>query len=164
MGPYYLPGAPVKSDIAGPEEPGERIVIEGSVLDADCTTPISGVLIEVWQTDAGGEYHDRSEGYRLRGQMKSGSSGQYEFRTVKPGRYGIRGQFRPAHIHIRVSHPGYETLVAQLYFKGDPYLWPNDSCGSYCKSNDPERIIELKKGEGQQEFLEGRFDIILKKR
>jgi protocatechuate 3,4-dioxygenase beta subunit len=158
MGPYYLAGAPFRTDIAGPEERGERIVIKGTV--SDCTTSIPNALIEVWQTDAGGAYHDHSEGYRMRGQMKAGSRGNYEFRSVKPGRYGLRGQFRPAHIHIRVSHPGYETLVTQLYFRGDPYLWPNDSCGTYCKSNDPNRIIELKREKAG--LYTGQFDIVLK--
>ncbi|NIN19808.1 MAG: hypothetical protein GTN82_17795, partial [Candidatus Aminicenantes bacterium] len=52
------------------------------------------------------------------------------------GRYRIMSGFRPAHIHFKVSHPGHEVLVTQLYFYGDPYLWPNDACGKACKSND----------------------------
>ncbi len=64
---------------------------------------------------------------------------------------------RPAHIHFRVSAPGFRTLVTQLYFEGDPYLQPNDSCGS-CGSDDPARIMALDPvGERQA----GTFDVTL---
>ncbi len=164
-GPYYLPGAPFRTQIADPYEPGEHIVIKGSVLDTDCRTPLKGALVEVWQTDSSGEYHDKDEGYRLRGQMKTDDNGHFEFSSVKPGRYRIMSGFRPAHIHFKVSHPGHEVLVTQLYFYGDPYLWPNDACGKACKSNDQKRIIELKSQKrGGKVFLEGLFPVFLKKR
>lgn len=158
-GPYYLPDAPFRTGIAGPDEPGDRLTIKGAVLDSDCRTPLKEALVEVWQTDAGGRYYYRDEGYRLRGQLRTDKKGAYEFSTIKPGRYKIGRGYRPAHIHIKVSHPGYRTLVTQLYFKGDPYLWPNDACGGGCKSGDPDRIIELKTGE--QKRSGGAFNIIL---
>lgn len=159
-GPYYLPGAPFRTEIAGPDEPGEKLIIKGAVSASDCSTSIPKALVEVWQTDAGGTYYYQDNGYRLRGQLMADETGRYEFRTVKPGRYGIgtRG-FRPAHIHIKVSHPGYTTLVTQIYFSGDPFLWPNDACGDHCKSNDPERIIALRERKGK--VMEGTFDVVL---
>lgn len=157
-GPYYLPGAPSRSDIADPGEPGERITISGLVLDRDCATPVKGAKIEVWQTDASGKYYYRKEGYRLRGQLKSDSGGRYRFRSVMPGRYKIRSGFRPAHIHVKVSHPDYQTVTTQLYFRGDPYLWPKDACGTACRSDDPLRIIGLKGNNNR----EGIFTFILK--
>jgi catechol 1,2-dioxygenase len=72
----------------------------------------------------------------------------------------MRG-FRPAHIHIKVSYPGFETLTTQLYFEGDPYLWPNDACGPGCRSNDPKRIIDLHP-EGEGKVLKGDFTMYLK--
>jgi len=33
-----------------------------------------------------------------------------------------RHAFRPAHIHTRLTAPGYESLTTQLYFAGDPWL------------------------------------------
>jgi protocatechuate 3,4-dioxygenase beta subunit len=158
-GPYYLAGAPMRDQIAGPDEKGERLVIKGTVLRGDCRTPVRGGLIEVWQTDSNGKYYYADEEYRLRGQTKSHENGTYRFSTIKPGRYRILNGFRPAHIHLRVSHPDYQTLITQLYFKGDPYLWPNDACGGGCKSNDPRRIITLHDDSG---LLNGTFDVILK--
>jgi protocatechuate 3,4-dioxygenase beta subunit len=66
--------------------------------------------------------------------------------------------YRPAHIHLKISHPDYKTVVTQLYFKDDPYLWPNDACGSGCRSNDLLRIIALVNDGG---VLSGTFDIVL---
>jgi protocatechuate 3,4-dioxygenase beta subunit len=160
-GPYYLPDAPFRTNVAAPDEPGRRLMIKGTVLGTDCETPLKDALVEVWQTDAEGRYYYKKEGYRLRGQMKTDKNGSYAFNSIKPGRYRIGHGYRPAHIHIKVSHPGYRTLVTQLYFKDDPYLWPNDACGSGCRSNDPKRIIELQTKKNRP--LEGTFIIILEK-
>jgi catechol 1,2-dioxygenase len=123
---------------------------------------LKGVLIEVWQTDAKGEYHYQDENYRLRGQMRSDSEGRFSFNSVMPGRYGLMRGYRPAHIHFRFSHPEYRILITQLYFRGDPYLWPNDACGRACRSDDPLRIIELKKRKkGQRDVLYGYFKVVL---
>ncbi|MGH8579026.1 MAG: hypothetical protein ACREVK_02510, partial [Gammaproteobacteria bacterium] len=71
--------------------------------------------------------------------------------------------FRPAHIHFTVRHPDYEPLTTQLYFKGDPYLAPNDACGDAGKSNDTNRIVELTRTrKDSRAWFEGRFDIVLK--
>ena len=162
-GPYYLPDAPFRTDIRRADEPGEQLVIRGTVFEDDCNTPIKGALIEVWQTDANGKYYYRDEGYRLRGQLKARDEGTYVFRTVKPGRYKIGNGFRPAHIHLKISHPKYETVTTQLYFQGDPYVWPNDACGDGCRSNDMKRIIGLK-DSGNEGYLEGSFPIYLEKK
>jgi len=162
-GPYYLPDAPLRTDISAPDEPGEQIIIRGTVLESDCSTPIRGALIEVWQTDANGKYYYREEGYRMRGQFKVSDEGTYAFRTIKPGRYKIGNGFRPAHIHLKISHPSYETVTTQLYFQGDPYLGPNDACGSGCGSNDARRIIGLGKSS-EKGYLEGTFPIYPKKK
>lgn len=156
-GPYYAKGAPSRTLIAAKSEPGDRLVISGTVFGPDCTTPLSGAVVDVWQADKDGSYHGADEEYRLRGQMKTGKDGHYEFETIRPGQYALSGGFRPAHIHFMVAHPGHRPLTTQLYFKGDRYLPPNDACGPGCKSNDPDRIIELQDGV----LMHGKFDIVL---
>lgn len=123
---------------------------------------MAGALLDVWQADASGEYHGARERYRLRGRLVTGAAGQYELFTVRPGAYKVGKQFRPAHIHVKVTHPAYEPLTTQLYFGGDPYLAPNDACGDACGSDDPARIIDLRREEKMgAEFLMGTFDIVL---
>jgi protocatechuate 3,4-dioxygenase beta subunit len=164
-GPYYVPDSPFRTILADRDEPGEHIVIKGTVYSTDCTTPVKDALVEVWQTDASGKYHYRDEGYRLRGQMRTDEKGQYEFSTVQPGRYRIMNGFRPAHIHFKVSHRDYETLITQLYFQGDPFLWPKDACGRGCRSDDKKRIIELQpRKHDDTGYLKGAFPVFLKKR
>jgi catechol 1,2-dioxygenase len=148
-GPMYLAGAPRRTVLAGPKEPGERLRIRGTVFGPDCSTPLPRTLLDVWQADAHGEYHWKDEDYRLRGQILTNERGEYELETIKPAGYGGR----PAHIHFTVSAPGHAPLTTQLYFKGDSRL-DHDVCGAACNSDDPHRIIELANGRGT-------FDVVL---
>lgn len=158
LGPMYVPGAPQRSVLAGPNEPGERVRIRGAVFGPDCKTPLPKALLDVWHADAKGNYHSEKEAYRLRGQILTNERGEYEFDTVKPGNYGNPSGMRPAHFHLTISAPEHEPLTTQLYFRGDPYLG-HDMCGPDCHSDDPHRIIELSKGP---KGLAGTFDVVLK--
>jgi catechol 1,2-dioxygenase len=151
QGPMYVAGAPRRSVLAGPQEPGERLTIRGTVFGPDCRTPLSRTLLDVWQADANGEYHWKEEDWRLRGQILTNERGEYELATIKPGGYGGR----PAHIHVTISAPGHRPVTTQIYFKGDPRL-AHDMCGPACNSDDPHRVIEIANGIGT-------FDVMLEK-
>ncbi|MDQ2869636.1 MAG: twin-arginine translocation pathway signal protein [Acidobacteriota bacterium] len=158
-GPFYLPGAPRRLSLAAATEPGDRIAIRGRVLSADCRTAVAGALLDVWQADAKGEYHGKDEQYRLRGQILTGPDGSYEIHSIRPGNYRQANGWRPAHLHFTVSAPRHQPVTTQLYFRGDPYLAPHDSCGSECHSDDAHRIVALEPGKGK---LTGLFDVTLK--
>ena len=144
-GPFFLPDTPFRELLAPPDEPGRWIKVEGRVLSGDCKTPLKDVLIEVWHTDSAGKYKGKDEGALYRGRLKSGDDGSYSFMTIMPGRYRLGNSYRPAHIHFRLSSAGHRTLITQLYFRGDPYLAPNDPCGPGCRSDDALRIMKLEK-------------------
>lgn len=158
-GPFHVEGAPERTILASEDEPGQRLLIEGTVYGPDCTSPVAGAVLDVWQADADGEYHGAGQDYRLRGQMMTDSEGKYRFETIRPGHYPLGGSTRPAHIHLTITRPGYSPLTTQLYFQGDPYLAPNDPCGSTCNSGDETLIIELE--EADNGALRGTFDIVL---
>ncbi len=112
---------------------GQRIIVHGRVLD-ECGRAVPGVLVEVWQANAGGRYRHRNEGYLAPldpnfggcGRMISDEEGYYRFRTVKPGPYpwpnGLN-DWRPAHIHFSLSGPAFaQRLITQMYFEGDPLI------------------------------------------
>jgi len=147
LGPFYVPGQPFQDDLC-PSATGERLTISGRVLGMPDCRPLPGALVEVWQTDAKGEYTlvtggKPDPGCLLRASLKSDGEGRYSFRTITPGVY----PGRPAHIHYRVSAPGYRTLVTQLYFKNDSHLrWPTSLA------------IDLARGAGGST---GIFDLVL---
>lgn len=155
IGPYYLPGSPNTTQVAGPDEPGTRLFLSGTVLLADCVTPVPGAQIEVWQANDAGVY-DPSPAFKLRGTLHTDANGLYAFGTIVPGAYLNGAQYRPKHIHYKITKPGFADLITQLYFEGDPYI-ADDPWAS-----TPEaamRIIPLNLiGEDQ---LEGVFDIVL---
>jgi len=97
--------------LAGPTEPGERLVLSGQVRTPDGLRPASGVIIYAHQTNAAGLYANgsnmtewsRRHG-RLRAWVKTGADGRYEFLTIKPAPYPDRTM--PAHIHLFIGEPG----------------------------------------------------------
>lgn len=161
-GPFFEQGAPKRSVLAPEDEPGRRIVISGTVYEPDCTTPVTGALLDVWHANKDGDYYDRSNNYRLRGQMVTDDKGRYSFESIRPGNYPLGGSVRPAHIHFSVhKEPGLAPLTTQLYFSDDPNLAPNDPCGN-CNSGDPTLIIDLKERQmNGSTVLAGTFDIVL---
>jgi len=112
---------------------GERIIVHGKVLD-ETARPVPGVLIEIWQANAGGRYRHRNDGYRTPldpnfggcGRTVTGVDGRYEFLTVRPGAYPWPNRvndWRPMHIHFSVFGTGFgQRLITQMYFEGDPLI------------------------------------------
>lgn len=78
-------------DIAGPNAKGERIRVEGVVIDG-MGSPVKDVLLEVWQANADGIYaHPEGGGaveddFRGWGRVITDfATGEWGFDTVKPG-------------------------------------------------------------------------------
>lgn len=117
-GPFFKPGAPYRSVLVGPGDPGERFSVSGAVRSTDCR-PVGGVAMEIWQADARGAYD--LEGFRHRGRLVTRADGAFEVQTIVPGRYLNGSRYRPAHLHVKLSAPGHRPLTTQLYFDGDPY-------------------------------------------
>ena len=155
LGPYYLAGSPNTSMVAQTAEVGTRLFQSGTVLSNDCLTPVVGAKIEVWQANDAAVY-DTSQNFNLRGTMYSDENGLYALDSIVPGAYLNGSQYRPKHIHYKVTKPGFPDLVTQLYFEGDPYI-PADPWAS--QADAVLRIIPLTSiGE---EAVEGQFDIVL---
>ncbi|MDH4609090.1 twin-arginine translocation pathway signal protein [Pseudomonas sp. BN102] len=170
LGPYYRFGAPFLSRLAGPEEPGERLVVTGTVFSSDCRTPVPGALVEIWQANGAGLYDTETPGnftdkgkFRLRGMLYTDEQGKYRIETVMPGRYPVPpnlpglekygGLMRPAHIHFRVMESLHVPVTLQLYFKGDPFI-----AGDPWAAERTTNTIELQQ---DGELRRGVFDIVL---
>lgn len=124
LGPYYRPDAPLRTTLLHKEDSGQEVVLTGIVRHKDCTTPYRGAKVELWHCDPSGHYDNSSPEFRYRATTMCDAQGRYEFLTLLPVPYDDlgNGEFRPAHFHLLVSAPGYQSLVTQLYFSGDPYL------------------------------------------
>jgi catechol 1,2-dioxygenase len=141
-GPFYLPNAPkLKAPYVLPQrsdEAGTVLFFYGRVTSPD-GAPVAGAELDMWQADAQGLYsniHPTIPDWNLRGRFYSADNGAFEVRTIVPPPYEItkdgptgivlktldRHFFRPAHLHVKVSHPQYRSLTSQLYFDGGDYL------------------------------------------
>jgi protocatechuate 3,4-dioxygenase beta subunit len=115
------------------EPVGQRIVIEGRVLD-EGGRPIPHTLIEVWQANAAGRYAHKVDqwdapldaNFSGAGRTLTDAEGRYRLVTIRPGAYPWRNHhnaWRPAHIHFSLFGSAFLTrLVTQMYFPGDPLL------------------------------------------
>ncbi len=112
-GPFYKAGAPRRTSLVEPGMTGERIVVAGRVLTADCA-PIPGAVLDVWHADAHGDYDNT--GYRLRGRFATDDAGRFQFETIVPAAYVGRTR----HFHVTLEAPGRRPLTTQLYFPGEP--------------------------------------------
>ena len=109
-GPYYKPGSPRATTLYSPGVAGEKLVVEGYVLDTDCR-PIAGAWLDFWQTDGNGDYDNA--GYTFRGHQFTDASGKYSLTTVVPGEY----PGRTAHIHFKVRASEKTPIItSQLFF------------------------------------------------
>lgn len=112
-------------DICGPDEPGERLVISGRVFGPDGETPVPGIIVYAYQTDATGHYTRTSSMRppRLQGWAKTDAEGRFEFRTIRPAAYPSRSI--PAHVHFILWGADFpRQWVEELRFEGDPFVTP----------------------------------------
>ncbi len=101
--------------------PGEPLRVGLRVVDTGCQ-PIPGAAVEIWHTDATGDYsayEDNGSGKDegpgttfMRGTQTAADDGIVWFDTIYPGWY----EGRTIHIHVRVWRDGEITRTSQLYF------------------------------------------------
>lgn len=108
--------------VAPTTEPGERLRIEGFVLDEEGKA-LPGVEVRVFQTDAAGWYSrggmDEAKA-RLCGVFKTADDGSYAVDTVLPGAYAT-GNGPAPHIHFDMRDPrGFFTLSWTAAKSPDP--------------------------------------------
>jgi hydroxyquinol 1,2-dioxygenase len=140
LGPFYVEGAPELPSGGNIAEgvAGDPTYFSGWVAAPD-GKPLKGATLDLWSTDGDGWYDVQlkdSPGMRARGKIKTDADGRYAFWTIKPVSYPIptdgpvgkmllkmgRHPYRPAHTHMIVSAPGYETVTTHVFVEGDPYL------------------------------------------
>ena len=139
VGPFLRSGTPFRKRgdlIASGDTPGTRVRLSVKVFDIENGEPLAGAVLDVWQAATNGLYENQDPNqpdYNLRGRFKTDHHGSYEFVALMPTAYPVptdgpigellrvakRWSYRPAHIHVIVSFPDHETLITQIFKKGD---------------------------------------------
>lgn len=141
LGPFYRPNSPVRNSLIIKGEPGTLVELSGIVKHKDCISPCKKAKIELWHCSSTGEYDNTSDKFLYRGTIYTDDKGQYLFNTILPVPYDVGGGIvRPAHFHIMITAQGYQPLVTQLYFSGDPNI-SKDSSSSSPKAK--RRILDV---------------------
>jgi len=122
-GPFPLDEQFVRRDITEGYS-GHPLRLGLRVTDGGCRA-VPGAAVEIWHTDATGDYSAFSDGGGgkdegpgttfLRGTQVAGDDGIVEFLTVYPGWYSGRA----VHIHLRVHVDDTSVLTSQLFFDED---------------------------------------------
>jgi protocatechuate 3,4-dioxygenase beta subunit len=154
---------------------GERIIVEGRVLDED-GRPIPKTLVEVWQANAAGRYAHRVDEHAApldpnfsgAGRTLTDEEGRYRFVTIRPGAYPWRNHdnaWRPAHIHFSLFGTSFlSRLITQMYFPGDPLMPYDPIFNSIPDAGARQRLIaNFDLRTTQPEWALGfTFDIVLR--
>jgi catechol 1,2-dioxygenase len=140
LGPFWTPNAPKRGygESIAEDDAGSPALVRGRVLDTS-GRPIAGAELDIWQNGDNGLYavqDPEAEEAHLRGRFYSREDGSYAFVGVRPVPYTIphdgpvgamldaarRHPWRPAHIHMIVTAPGYQRLQTHIFDAASAYL------------------------------------------
>ncbi len=157
--------------VAPPGVPGERIIIEGQVLDG-IGAQVKDALLEIWQADAKGRYshpHDGGVNPDFRGWARTGTdfkTGFYRFETIKPGAIADAGGFwqgraMAPHVTLWIAARGINIgLHTRAYFADEAEANAKDPVLNLVENPDRRKtlIAERSVRDGTTVY---RFDIRL---
>ena len=167
LGPYYplWPDAAAGNDLGTIDGKaralGRALVIVGRVTDT-AGRPQTGVLVEIWQTNAHGRYHHPQDdspqpldpNFRGYGRASTGTDGAYRFATIEPVAY----PGRTPHVHFRLSRGERELLVTQMYLPDAAAANARDGLFMSLRDSARRRLVGVPE-PGAADTL--RFDIVL---
>ena len=170
VGPFFHLGMdrPEWSDLTRDHPAGDKIQIEGRVLDGD-GAPVPDAVIELWQANAAGRYNhpdDRQVDkpldpqFRGFGRVATDAAGRFRVMTVKPGPVPGRGNTLQApHINIVLFARGLLIhLHTRIYFADEPAN-ASDPLLSSIEDEAARRSLLARRAGGTPPLY--RFDIVL---
>ncbi|KAI5458678.1 Intradiol ring-cleavage dioxygenase [Mariannaea sp. PMI_226] len=150
LGPFWSPETPFRdlgsSVVQDMPKDGQFTHFHGVIKDVDTGKGIPNAVFDMWQASTNGKYDtfdpENQSRHNLRGKFRTDENGKFWFYCLKPTEYAIdtsgpsaelltmmgRHPYRPAHIHMMVTHPEYVGVTAQLYPSDDPYLETDTAC------------------------------------
>lgn len=150
LGPFWSPGTPFRdlgaSVVQNMPKDGQLTHFHGVIRDVETGAGIPNAVFDMWQASTNGKYDvfdpENQTRHNLRGKFRTDANGAFHFYCIKPTEYAIdtsgpsaevlrimgRHPYRPAHIHMMVTHDDYIGVTAQLYPRDDPYLETDTAC------------------------------------
>jgi catechol 1,2-dioxygenase len=150
LGPFWSPETPFRdlgsSVVQDMPKDGQLTLFHGVIKDAETGKGIADAVFDMWQASTNGKYDvfdpENQTRHNLRGKFRTDENGKFWFYCLKPTEYAIdtsgpsadllkimgRHPYRPAHIHMMVTHPDYIGVTAQLYPNDDQYLETDTVC------------------------------------
>jgi protocatechuate 3,4-dioxygenase alpha subunit len=131
IGPFLHIGLDwlVNDDLVGPGVTGEKVVVEGRIVDCDGNA-VGDALVEIWQANAHGRYEHPDDtqdkplepGFKGFGRVATDDDGGFRFTTIKPGRVpAANGGLQAPHLNVTIFMRGMlKQLLTRVYFPGDP--------------------------------------------
>ena len=124
--------------MAPPGEPGTPMLIRGRVVGFPGGAPVPGAVLELYHTDATGQYEPgksigRDAQSRLFCFVRTDAEGRFEVRTIKPAPYPGSGP-GAAHVHYRIRAEGFRPYSQDFR----PYDHPREAA---------ERATAMERGE-----------------
>ena len=131
VGPFFSIGMEWLNcaELAGHGVAGERVTIEGSVLDAD-GVGVPDAIVELWQANSHGKYAHPEDmqdkpveaGFQGYGRIPTDEDGKFRFTTIRPGAVpGPDGKLQAPHIAVSVFMRGLlRRVVTRIYFPDEP--------------------------------------------
>ena len=134
--------------LASADEPGQRLMLKGTVVDSQTNEPIPDTKIHLYHADANGEYqptdpNDESTA-RLSGTLTTDTAGNFAVDTIVPREYDQPGN---RHIHLHsVSAANYQNGGGVILFENDV----NPEIRQWANETGFGTIIELEEIDGVQ--------------
>lgn len=160
------------NQLAGADSQGERIRIEGYVIDGT-GAPIRDALLEIWQANAAGRYNhpedkaspDAPLDPNFRGWGRTGTdfrTALYHFDTIKPGPVPMRdGRIMAPHVNVWIAARGINIgLQTRMYFADESAANAADPLLRLIEQ-DSRRQTLIAPREGRDGTIVYRFDIRL---
>src|ERR1700704_752332 len=115
-GPFFRPSLIEEGaeDLVREDPRGERVTIEGRVIDGD-GAPVTDGMLEIWQANAEGRYDHADDdqeklldpAFHGYGRTATDARGTFSFHTIKPGPVpGANGNLQAPHINISIFARG----------------------------------------------------------
>ena len=155
--------------MAGKSTKGERIKVEGRILDGD-GKPLRAAMLEIWQANVSGRYNapqDTRNDVTLDkkftgfGRVSAGNRGKFEFETIKPGAVPSSGNALQApHINLTLFAAAIHShLYTRLYFSDETDA--NDIDPVLTSVGEKRRVTLIAKRKNTKDGPVYRFDVKL---